>query len=102
MNRRPLGLKLDKALTSFLHLRQGGGSPQLHNARQSRMYPQTVARPQWVPRVTRVAFDVQGVEIPNRQSVELLPVAGSLATLTEAGIIGNDGGGQGPTSGVSI
>ncbi len=66
MNHGPLGLKLDKALTGFLHLWQGGGSAQPHDIRQSRMYPQTVARPQRVSRVTRVAFEVQGVEIPNR------------------------------------
>jgi hypothetical protein len=62
MSRRSPGFLLPKAVAGFLLLRQGGGSSQLHDAWQLRAYPQTVARPQCASRVTRVAFDVRGVE----------------------------------------
>ena len=45
MNRRPPGLKLVKAIHGFLHLRQGGGSPQPPHDRRLRARPQHVALP---------------------------------------------------------
>jgi hypothetical protein len=48
MNRRSQGFLLSKAITGFLHLRQGSGSPQPHDARQLRAHPLT---PKTIPKV---------------------------------------------------